>query len=306
MNQQLNRIGVLMKKSKRLLPLLLTMILTSPLSALAQDSYQYIAGGAYWNTDSDGNIESTAILGAFQIYTTPISYLDGPYAEAGFLNRQPSLLVSFGSVEYDADFGAVTPSIDGTILGAGFEYASKDTPFAFGVLYNQAEADDTVINTKLEINYDVLQLRLGYYLTNKSLIRFEYTQTEVEFLGNGTAISNSEADSYSLSFRNLSYLARNQFLGYTIGAAYIDNNADEQNTEFSLSADYYFARTTSLGAEFTLNSGDDISLEGTTININFGVFFTPMASLNFEYEQFSADEANNDDETIRLEFAVRF
>ncbi len=237
-----------MKKIKRMFPLLLTMMHVIPVSTFAQDNYQYIAGGAYWNTDSDGSIDSIAILGAFQLYTRPISYLNGPYAEAGFLDRQPSLLLSFGSVEYDADFGTVTSSLDGTILGAGFEYASKDTPLAFGVLYNQAEADDTVINTKVEINYDILQLRLGYYLTNKSLVRFEYTQAEVEFLGNGAAIFDSETDSYGLSFRNLSYLERNQFLGYTIGAIYIDNDADEKNTEFSLSADYYFARTTSLGA----------------------------------------------------------
>ena len=69
-------------------------MLSSPLPVLSQDSYQYAIGGAYSNTDYDGNSEMTMLLGAFQLYTSPISYLDGPNAEAGLLNRQSSVALS--------------------------------------------------------------------------------------------------------------------------------------------------------------------------------------------------------------------
>lgn len=281
-------------------------MLISPVSAMAQDSYQYLVGGGYSDTDSDDAIESNVIFGAFQLYTSPISYRDGPYAEADFLNRQSNFLLSLGSVEFDIDFGAVNPSLDGTILGAGFEYANQSTPFTFGVLYSQAEADDTVFNTNVEINYDVLEFRLGYYINNKSRLGVEYAKAEVELLGNNTSISKSEADTYGVNYQNLIYLANNQFVGFGVDAAYIDNDEDEQNTEFSLAAYYYFNRTAGVGAGIALNSGDDISTEGTTFNVNASFFITPMASIGIEYEQFSADEANNDDETIGLQFAVRF
>jgi len=276
------------------------------MSGLAQDSYQYVVGGVYSSSEADNNIDTTMLVGALQIYTSPISYLGGPYAEAGFLNRQSNLLLSFGSIEFDADLGVTTASLDGTNLGLGFEYSSRSTPITFGVLYNQAESDDTVLNANLELNYDVLGLQLGYYLTNKSRLSFEYTQTDFELLANGTTLASSEADRYDLTFRNLNFLARGHFVGFTVGAAYIDNDADEQNTELALAAEYYWARTTSIGAGFVYNTGDDVSAEGTTMAFNASIFITPMAFIGFGYEQFMADEENNDEDTIRLDFGIRF
>jgi hypothetical protein len=295
-----------MKKNKIFPLLLLVVMLLSPLPVFSQDGYQYTVGGAYSNTDYDGGAEMTMLMGAFQLYTSPISYLDGPYAEAGFLNRQSSLALSIGTVELDANIGVLTPSLEGTNLIVGFQYADQSTPFIFGVLYNQADADDTVSNAKLEFTIDVLGFQLGYYLTDRSRLAFAYTQTDLEFLGNGNSLSKLETDEFELSFRNLSYLARNHFAGLSVGAAYIDNDADEQNTEFNLAADYYFARTFSVGAGIGLNTGDDVDDEGATMNINASVFVSPMASIGVEYEQFSADEADNDEETLSLAFAIRF
>lgn len=301
-----NNNGVYMKTKQILLSLLAVLVFLMPTLSLAQGGYQYVVGGVYSSSESDSNIDTTTLLGALQIYTSPINYMDGPYAEAGFLNRQSNLLLSFGTIEFEADLGVTTASLDGTNLGFGFEYGNQSTPFTIGVLYNQAKADDTVLNANLELNYDVLGLQLGYYLTNKSRLRFEYAQTEIELLGNGFTIVKSEADSYGLTFRNLSYLARGHFAGFTVGAVYIDNDADEQNTELSLAADYYWARTTSLGAGVVFNSGDDVAAEGTTLRFNASIFVSPMASIGFWYEQFSADEENNDEDTIRLDFAIRF
>jgi hypothetical protein len=292
-------------KKKKFLPLLAALLL-NPLPGITQDSFQYVAGGAYSNTGYDGDSELTMIVGALQLYFTPVSYLDAPYAEAGFLNRQSSLALSIGSIEFDIDFGAITPGLDGTTLGFGFEYANPSSPFTFGVLYNEADADDTVASVNLEFTLEVLGFQLGYYLTNRSRLAFEYVQTDLEFLANGNSVSKSEADSFGLSYRNLVYLERNHFLGYRLGANYIDNDPNGENTEVDLGADYYFARTFSVGAGVVLNTGDDVDDEGTTISINADVFLTPMASIGFEYEQFSADEPDNDDETIVLDFAARF
>jgi len=149
-------------KNNKISPLLfLVVMLLSPLPVLSQDSYQYTVSGAYSNTDYDGGAEMTMLLGAFQLYTSPISYLDGPYAEAGFLNRQSNVALSIGTIELDANIGVLTPSLEGTNLVVGFEYANQNRPFTFGVLYSQADADDAVANVNLEFTIDALGIQLN-------------------------------------------------------------------------------------------------------------------------------------------------
>jgi hypothetical protein len=277
-------------------------LFTYPAFSQAQDSYQYVAGAGYSNTDYDFDLEITSLLGVFQMYTAPVSYTDGPRAEAAFLNRQPSLFLSYGTV----DFEIFTESIDGTNLIAGFEYASQNTPFTLGVLYNQAEANETIFATEVEVTQDVLGFQLGYYLTNRSRLSAEYIQEENEILVGGSSFLQLEQDTYGVSFKNVIYLENNRFLNINLGAAYIDNDADEQNTEFAVAADYYFDRAIRVGAGIGINSGDNVAEEGTTISVNINAFLSPLASIGFNFEQFSADEQDNDDQTIAMNFAIRF
>ncbi|MCI0506815.1 MAG: putative porin [Gammaproteobacteria bacterium] len=291
-----------MNKNKFLLPLCLSVAFTYPSFSQAQDSYQYVAGAGYANTDYDFDFEITTLLGVFQMYTAPVSYTEGPRAEAAFLNRQPTLLLSYGTV----DFEIATESIDGTDLIAGFEYANQNTPFTFGVLYNQAEADETILGTEVEVTQDVLGFQMGYYLTGRSRISVEYSQEENEILVGGSSFVQLEQDTYGVSYKNVNYLENNRFLNINVGAAYIDNDIDEQNTEFVVAADYYFDRAIRVGAGIGINSGDNIFEEGTTISVNINAFLSPLASIGFNFEQFSADEPDNDEQTIGMNFAIRF
>ncbi len=291
-----------MKIRNLLIYLLVQFVLVSPSFSYAENKFQYQVGGAYINRDYDSDAETTILQGRFQFYTAPVINKDGPHSEAGFLYRQSSLLLSLGKV--DVDIGQV--NADGTDIFAGFRYAKQGTPFTFTFLYGQSEADDTVSNIKVEYNDDLLAFELGYYLTVRSAIALQYSQTDQDTKINGIISSETKTDRFELFYKNVLYLGQVNFLNMVAGAAYIDDDADHRNTEIGIAVDYFFNRSLSLGGDFLINSGDNMSDEGKTYVVNVEAFISPTASLGFAFEQFSADEADNDNETVRLTFALRF
>ena len=91
-------------------------------------------------------------------------------------------------------------------------------------------------------------------------------------------------------FRSILHQENNRFLNIDVSAEYIDDDADFQNTELGVEADYYFDRSVNVGAGMVLNSGDNISDEGRTYLVQVKAFISPKTSVGFEYEKFTVDD----------------
>ena len=276
-----------------------TLLLSS--SAFGKD-FKYAVGGTYSSTDSDADLEITTIVGGAQFFLAPVSTNKGPYAEAGFLDRQTNVLAALGLLTLDiAGF-----DIDGNMIGASFEYADQSQPITLGVTYNSGNADDNIFGVSVDVSLDILGFEIGYYLNNQSRVSFVYTQTEFEVNASGLGQFKGETDSYAIVYKNVTDLGGNHFANLELGFAMDENDANDTNNVISVLGDYYLDRASGIRGGIALNSGDDTSAEGTTFTIGFLTFPSETVSVGFTFETFSADEPNNDEDTFSLDFEARF
>ncbi|MGD8941139.1 MAG: hypothetical protein PVJ72_17285 [Gammaproteobacteria bacterium] len=277
------------------------------------NSYRAEAELGYSTTDGDDYDSKIVDLG-FAYYLSPVSISNTPYAEAPFLERVGSVVAVYGKIDSEWDFG----SGDGPLYGLGFQYAEKNLPFYFDVLYAKADQDiDSKVNSRATANIksDTVGIDFGYYLSDDSAISFGYAQNETK----GEAYNpyqfpqqetfKSESDNYSIGFKKVTLLDQNRAFNLEIEflrSSYDDDGESGDNDEISLLADYYVNPATSFGLGFMTNSGDAESAEGDTVSLRFKVYATPAFSLEAAYDDFSAKQDNNDSRTVSFGVGARF
>lgn len=288
--------------SKLCFKVILLVVLIIPVSVQASDSYQYSIAGIYENSDDDSDVETTLILGGLAYYFKPVSLNKGPYAEAYFLERQSNIIGAFGLAEFD--FSGV--DVDGNAIVVAYTFAEQSTPFTFGVAYTLFDIDDSVSGSSVDIESDQTTLNIGYYLTNRSAAEVHVSQAESEFKVDGTVIGESEDDAIGANYRILTPISNNRYVGVEIGYERLDNIDDETNSEIAVEVDYYFDLKAGLHGKYVINSGDDTTDEGKTIQLGFSIFTSQTTGIFFEIEKFSADKDGDDEDSISFNFEHRF
>ena len=296
-----------MKNSKSLTPKIyliavILLVATIPVSVQATDSYQYSIVGAYQNTDDDSNSDSTFILGGLAYFFKPVSLNKGPYAEADFLDRQSYIIGAFGV----AEFGFSGIDLDGNAIVIAYTFAEQSTPFTIGLAHSLVEADDTVSGNSVDVESNQSTLNVGYYLTDRSAVQAHVSQGESKFKVNGTVVGESEEDAMGASYRVLTPLSNNRYVGIEIGYERADNIDNETNSEITIDADYYFDLKAGVHGKYVVNSGDNSTDEGKTITLGFSVFMSRTTQIFFEVGKFSADSDGDDEDSITLDFEHRF
>lgn len=275
--------------------LLPALLLTSSLT-LADESYRYSIAGLYLNTDYDNGSASSSLAGGAQLFTKPVSYETGPYEEASFLDRHTnaSILLGADSLEIASE------DINGNTYVLAVEYAEQTHPYTVGLIFSSSSADDSISGVSFDINSDELTLQAGYYLTPRSRILFGIGHQEGDFSINGSLFSDSESDSYEISYKNLETLNNDRVLSLQVGVKLTESDPNISTTDISLDADYYFNNATSVivGLEI-IGSGDDTE-DGINYTIGAQHFINKLTSIGFEIEQFTAHEDDSDESTIKL------
>ena len=280
-----------MKKATKFLYLIPAVLLFGAPVSQANESYQATVNGIYTNTDNDDDVEITILALGGQYYFKPVSVANGPYGEAGFLNRQSSVIGAIGTVDVDI----FTETLSGTSFILGFEYADPSQPITAGIIYNYASADKTISGINVELTLDSVLVQLGYHITRNSRVTFEVSQSDTEIKVEGpTPDQKGESDSYGLSYKNVMELGGDQFFNVEAGITMTENDENDKNNEIAVLGDYYFNRGASVRAGYAINSGDDIFEEGNTLLIGANFFLQQNVSVGLEIEKFSADENNND------------
>ena len=277
-------------------------IAITPAVSAANDSYQSEFAAIYESAEDDSDFESTLMLGGLAYYFKPVSYKNGPYAEADFLDRQTAILGGFGLA--DLDFGGI--DLDGNVFLLAFIFAEQTSPLTFGITYLQLDADENIAGNSVDVTSDTVGFELGFYLDDHSQLSLNISQGETEFEVNGAVTFEDETDVIGIGYKNVMSMSESTFLGLELGYTQEENIIDEKNTTIGVGASYYVDRMTGIVAEFAVNSGDDTFAEGTTITLGFSKFFSKTAGIYFEYEDFSADEDGGDGTQWSIEFNARF
>jgi len=276
----------------------------------------YRAEGEFGYSHEDGDDRDSEVLSlGFSYYLSPVSISNRPYAEAPFLERVGSVVAVYGKIDSEWDFG----NGDGPIYGMGFQYADKNLPFYFGIVYAKADQDiDSKTNpsASASIKSDSVGIGFGYYLSNDSAISFGYSQNETKAEAyNPDRVPQqetfkSESDNYSIGFKKVTLLDQNRAFNLEVEferSKFDDDDGESgDNDELSFAGDYYVNAATSIGFGFATNSGDNESDEGDTLSLRFKVYVTPMISLQAAYNDFSAKQDNNDSKTISFDVGARF
>ena len=270
--------------------------------ANAEDSYRYEAGVMYSDTDYDSGLGYTTILGAAQILLDPVSYKNGPYAEASFFDRHSSFIVGLGMQEFE--IGAV--DIDGTATALAFEFAQPDSPFVLGASYTSLDAEETVAGIFLDFEVAELVISAGFHLNEHSRVTLSFTDSELDIYAPALSLGGTiESDTVGVGYKSVLTLAGSNYVNVEAGYSQTDTEGFDSD-EIRFGADYYLNKMTSIGAELAFLSSDDSTEEGEEITIRFRHFADKFTSFGIEFQNFKADVADNDYDTVSFQFLHRF
>lgn len=208
-------------------------------------------------------------LYAGSLFFAPVDDSKGPLSQADFLDKATSISVAY----------------------ADFEDSESTAIFGHFVVTGDFIVEASYSDTDLD---SVVSAGLGKYLTDTSSITLTYTAAE-----------EANVDGFSASYRSLNSLSNGGYLGYSIGAEYVDSGADTGNG-FSGRATYFGAPEWGIGLSASIASVGDI--DSTEYGLHAEYFFNPSTAVRLNYSKLEDDggfiDVEND--VILLESSVRF
>lgn len=300
-----------MKKgiSLKLFILLNAALLLFFTSAQAQESYQFEGLAVYHANEDDADIEVkvTGIGGIFHF--SPVNTSGHPLAEAAFMERVGKVEVQAGIGEIENDTG-----LDGDItrIVANVEYMRANSP-----IFIEALVDRMTVELNSPADGDMVTdsygLGGGWFIEDglRVGVAYMHEEADVDITAPMVLDRTTDYDTFSINGKYLKELGGGKAFNAEASiniVEYDDEIADGANRVISLAGDYYFNTKLSLGAGIAVNSGDDESEEGDSLELRFNNFFTPCFYIDINYEKFTADDdAQGDDEdSLDVTLAFRF
>ncbi len=268
---------------KKIIPALL---ITSTLSGavLANNSYHGTAMLAY--ATSDGEIsgveveaEVTGFVGTF--YLDPVSYGNHPYAEAAFLEKASSLNFGHTNSKFEAKSLGISNTNGET--GIGFHLVQPESYFVFAAGYSKGDDSDS------------LNIRLGQYLTDYSMIMLGYDLTEPD--------DAEEISQFSIAYKHVAPFNGTTWAWEVEIYREDDDEFGDKDTGVSLEADYFLSRATSIGFFIETVSGDNDSK-----SYGFGGehFFQPNVGIFLGFIRFDPDAQDSETDAFAISGEFRF
>ena len=286
------------------LVLLLSLLVFSSISS-AEGGYQYEGVMAYTSTKDDDFIDTTVFGVSITMFMEPVTYGDKPYNESGFLARKSSVTLALGQLEYSLDFGFGNVDIDTTAMSARGEYMLSGSSIVLGAGFTMAEGSKTLFGNEIDVSLREAAVSAGYYLDPLSKIGITVVNSELEFdasLGSGVTL---DTDSVLVEYLAVTRMDNGNYAGMhgRIGRITFE---DIDIDVIRLGGDYYFTRTTSVGATLGYVSSDQDGVDGNSIALRFRHFVDRFTSVSFEYEQFNGDGSNGDSDTTSIKILHRY
>ena len=252
-------------------------------------SFQTEAGFKNDMTDIDSNND---VGGTY--YLQPVQS-SGPQAEAAFLAKASGVKASVGTV--DATIASV--GVDGNAYGVGVDYLLPVHDIKLGVDLQSVDVSAAGSSIKTSMT----TLGVGKYLDDRKYVGFNYGT------GTNSVTGFPDTDATDISIGGkwlLNQAGKNINLEATVAQQNLDDGTtSDTNNVISVGGDYYVDNSLSVGMGYQTNSGDDTTVEGSTIALHAEKFVTEALSVAMVYSKFSADSAT-DETAISLTVGGRF
>lgn len=295
-----------MKKILRSTPMAIAALLIfSVVVAHATEQYQAEVSAFYSRTyfNQESNNWSALFGMSGEVFFAPVNTEEHPYAEAAFLERIGSAIISTALEEDKVrSFEA-----DGPRLSIGVNLTQPSTPFVVQLMYTWARVEADYANgfTNKSNEYDI---RVGYYFTKTLLAGLEYSYGSSEVSSMFPSITARSRD-YGLFAKYVLELEHFKELSFeaTVGESTAGNAEIVRNTNESVNVDYFFNKSLSIGIGFQNSSGTDELMEGQTYSANVRYFINPHFSVQAIYDRFrNSNDGQLSDHTYELILAGRF
>ena len=287
---------------------ILIFILSSwflPVIAFAQGGYQYEGVMAYTSTDDEDFIDTTVFGVSITMFMEPVSYGDKPYNESGFLARKSNVTLALGQIEYEFDFGFGDVNVDTTAMSANGEYMLSGSSVVVGAGFTMADGDTKIFGSTLEVTLQEVALSVGYYLDPLSKIGLTVKNSELEFDVSSGGGGTLDTDTVLAEYIAVTRMDNGNYAGIhgRLGRIEIE---DIDIDAVQIGGDYYFSRSTSVGATLGYLSSDEQGVGGNSIALRFRHFVDRLTSVSLEYEQFDGDGSGGDSDTTSIKILHRY
>ncbi|MFC1523599.1 hypothetical protein ACFL6N_02285 [Thermodesulfobacteriota bacterium] len=283
--------------AKLLVPVLVTVLITCGNVAYAKDAYRIEGVLVYENFEDDDDLETKVYGLSVKVHFQPVHPKNHPLAEAAFMERVGHIELNGGQQE--AEMGSLIEG-DGPFYGVVLNYTQPGNPFVFKAGYTRVDFD---FDRPSSINSDsnIFEVGLGYFIKDGFFLGLEYKNVDSELSVAGVTVSERDEDKYTLYSKYVNEIGDGRAWNVEVSAAINDfdrSNDDGNNAIFEIELDYYFNLKISVGAELSLNIGDDKDDEGRTVGIDTTAFINSQFALALKYEWFDAEETEGEDEDV--------
>lgn len=257
--------------------------------ANAQDSYRTEISANYAHFREQDNDESNVYSAEARVHFAPVNTSNHPLAEASYLERIGSVALYGGKTDKESS----SWESDGHFYGASLTFWKPGMPVAFLASYTKTKIDFDLQNSAdQDKDIDSYFFGVGYFFKPALLGEFQYSHSDSDTtFSRSSPEAISKSDFYGLSAKYVKELPSGTAFnieGIT-GVVRFNNDGDSgSNVIVKILSDYYFNRQNSIGAGYTLNTGDDKDAEGNTFNINFRAFLNQNLSINAGVAKFFA------------------
>lgn len=250
------------------------------------------------NLSHIGRTNSTTNYVGGEYFFTPVSTKAHPLAEANFFSRSSSVSGLFAKTDQDSS----SVNFDTNAASVLYNHLNKNSPLTFSIGYSKSDSAITGSGASGSADSTSHSLDVGYYLTNNSLLKFGYLNSDGTYSHPSISNTTSKLTAYLLQYKQIIEFSDNTALGITALAFTGESSTDVSTaTDYSIydiTADYYFNRAFSLSGSLASRSSDSASLDGMEYGLGIGYFITESFQVTASFRNFdsTADSAKDTDD----------
>ena len=273
----------------------------------AQESYrgEVFAGYSSFDDDDDFELKFYGVGGA--VYLTEVPTNGHPLAEAAFLERIGLIGAFVEKIKLEADPILKADGLSFTVFAT---YSKPELPIVLHARLGKASFDyDSPLDGDFE--FDTYVFGIGNYFAHGFLVGLEYGHTksnqDIPVLSVNETRKRDNFEGFVKIVRETGVDTAYNIEGGLRISQFDFPSENGSNTILTIGGDYYFNPGLSLGGGFDINSGDDRSDEGFTLEVDLIAFLNPSLSVDFGYGKFFSDNDEGvDSQFLDLFLSVRF
>ncbi|MDH5327417.1 MAG: hypothetical protein OEZ68_01195 [Gammaproteobacteria bacterium] len=251
-------------------------------------------GLGYFSFSRDSG-DSTAIYVQGRYFLEPVSRGDSPWYEADFLSHKSSVMGAIGQVTLSSG-----PSEDdGPMMLVSYRHVVPGSLVTIGLEYKSLELEESGVT----LETSGFELSGGKYLKPTMWVGASYESLTTSLTG----FNDTDATEFGLHYKNILTVQGTKSVNVEAMLASLSlesGTTKDSNTIIEVGGDYYIDQKTGIGGSFNINSGDNLSSEGNTIEVRATMYFTPKIHGELRYESFSASDTTAGENESGFELVV--